>query len=231
MDFLDDVRQNFKIVLTNKQQEMFLKYFEKLVEFNSHTNLTTITEKTEVYYKHFFDSLTILKFIENKNSSLCDMGSGAGFPSIPLKIINPELKITIIDSANKRIKFLQELINELELDNVTLVHDRIEIYGQKNQQKFDIVTARALGSLNIITEMALPMLKLKGKFISMKGSKGDDELNDAQNAINSTGGKLLIRHYESLPHDFGERSIFVIDKIKHVSGYPRAYQQILKKPL
>lgn len=231
MNFKEDLLYILKIDLTNEQEEMFNIYFENLIDYNKHTNLTTITEKTDVYYKHFYDSLTIANFIKVTDGSICDMGSGAGFPSIPLKIIYPNLKVTIIDSSNKRIKFLQQLVEALKLTNVTLVHSRIEDYGIKNQATFDYVTARALGNLTLITELALPMLKVNGKFIAMKGSKGLEELNAAANAIKVTGGKLEEEQYLELPNNYGERSIYIINKYKHITGYPRNYQEILKKPL
>ncbi|VEU79645.1 16S rRNA (guanine(527)-N(7))-methyltransferase RsmG [Haploplasma axanthum] len=231
MDFKEDIRKSFNILLSDEQLLKFSKYYDKLIEYNTHTNLTTITEKEDVYYKHFYDSLTLIPFVNIKDGSLCDMGSGAGFPSIPLKIIFPELKVTIIDSANKRIKFLSELVEELGIDNVNLAHQRIEEYGQNNQEKFDYVTARALGNMTLITEMAIPMLKVNGEFIAMKGSKGKEELTDAKQAIQKTGGKLINSMYLELPNDYGERSIFLIRKINHINGYPREYQQMLKKPL
>lgn len=231
MDFNNDLSQYLELNLSEDQNLLFEKYYNKLIEFNSHTNLTTITEKVDVYYKHFYDSLTINDFIVKTDGSICDMGSGAGFPSIPLKIINPNLKVTIIDSSNKRIRFLQELVDLLKLSDVTLVHSRIEDYGIKNQAKFDYVTARALGNLTLITELALPMLKEGGSFIAMKGSKGDEELLAAKNAIKVTGGKVVDKKYLELPGEYGLRSIYIINKEKHVNGYPRLYQEILKNPL
>lgn len=231
MDFKSDVLEQLKINLNEEQLNQFELYYEKLIAFNTHTNLTTITEKKDVYYKHFFDSLTISYYIDNKSAKLCDMGSGAGFPSIPLKIVYPDLKITIIDSNNKRIRFLKELVALLNLKNVELIHNRIEVYALKNLKKFDYVTARALGNLTLITEMAVPMLKIGGTFIAMKGSQGEKELEEASNAINITGGKVISERYLQLPLEYGERSIYTIKKVKHVDGYPRQYQQMLKKPL
>ena len=231
MTFLNDLQTNLNINLTDEQTVLFNKYFNKLISFNLHTNLTTITEETDVYYKHFYDSLTINSYILVKDGSLCDMGSGAGFPSIPLKIINPDLKITIIDSSNKRIKFLSELVSELNLSDVELVHSRIEVYGKSNQLKFDYVTARALGNLTLISELAIPMLKLNGQFIAMKGPHNQEELNSANNTISITGGKLVSKNYLELPNNYGNRSIYIINKEKEVNGYPRDYQLILKKPL
>src|SRR5690554_8046793 len=136
MNFKEDIRKHFNVLLTNEQENLFNLYYEELIDYNKHTNLTAITEKDEVFYKHFYDSLTLIPFINNKEGSLCDMGSGAGFPSLPLKIVFPYLKITIVDSANKRIKFLKDLVNKLNLENVTIVKDRVEEFGVNNQKSF-----------------------------------------------------------------------------------------------
>ena len=231
MDFKEDLRKHFNILLTEEQEEMFSLYFNKLIEYNKHTNLTRITEENDVYYKHFYDSLTIKTFIEGNGVTLCDMGSGAGFPSIPLKIIMPNLKVTIIDSSNKRIKFLKELVTELKLDDVNLVHSRIEDFGINNQQKFDYVTARALGNLTLISEMAIPMLKVDGIFIAMKGSKSNEELNNAISVFRILKSNIVNEMNFELPYDYGERTIYVIKKDVHVKGYPRKYQEMVKKPL
>ncbi|MDY0276574.1 MAG: 16S rRNA (guanine(527)-N(7))-methyltransferase RsmG [Acholeplasma sp.] len=231
MEFKDDLREHFKIELDVNQSEMFKKYYELLIDYNKHTNLTTITEENEVYYKHFYDSLTINNLLPSRGISLCDMGSGAGFPSIPLKIINPDLKITIIDSSNKRISFLKSLVSNLNLTNVTLIHSRIEDYGKNHLNSFDVITARALGHLRLISEMAVPMLKVKGIFIAMKGSKGEEELNESLRAIKTVGGLLVNEKYLELPYNLGNRSLFVIRKVSNVLGYPRTYQQMIKKPL
>lgn len=231
MNFKEDIRKHFDLVLTLEQEKQFKLYYEELIDYNKHTNLTAITDIDEVYYKHFYDSLTLIPFIENKESSLCDMGSGAGFPSIPLKIVFPELKITIIDSANKRIKFLKGLVQKLKLKDVLIVKDRVEEFGVNNQQMFNYVTARVLGNLTLITEMALPMLKDQGYFLAMKGSKVLEEIQGAQNAINATGGKIVNQMNLELPYNYGFRSIVLIKKVKHVKGFPRRYPEMIKKPL
>lgn len=230
MDFKADVRQFYKYNLSDKQLSLFETYYYKMIEYNKHTNLTTITEKDDAYYKHFFDSLTLMPYI-NGNEYLCDMGSGAGFPSLPLKIVYPELKITIIDSSNKRISFLKELIEDLNLTNVELIHDRIEVYGEKNKNKFDIVTARALGRLNLISEMALPMLKVGGNFLVMKGSSGKEELKESKNALKVLKASVTLTNRFLLPHNYGERHLYIIRKNQHVKGFPRKYPQMLRKPL
>lgn len=231
MNFNEDVRKQFGITLTEKQQKQFEIYFKLLVDYNKHTNLTRITERDEVYYKHFFDSLTIMPFINDFNKSLCDMGSGAGFPSIPLKIINTSLSVTIVDSSLKRIKFLKELVKTLDLNNVDLVHSRIEDYAIENSEKFDYVTARALGNATLISELGIPLLKTGGRFLMMKGSRGFEEITEATNALKTLKSNVVNKQILDLPNNYGERTIFVVVKNKHVSGYPRKYQEILKKPL
>lgn len=230
MNFVDDIRIYFKYDLSKTQIKAFETYYNTMVEFNKHTNLTTITEREAAYYKHFYDSLTLMPYI-NGNELICDMGSGAGFPSIPLKIVYPDLKITIIDSSKKRIKFLEELLEKLDINDVDLHHERIEVYGKKNQKKFDLVTARALGKLNIISEMAIPMLKVGGKFLAMKGSRGTEELKDAKNALKVLKTEVYLTNNLELPYDYGERQLYILKKVQHVGGYPRRYPQILKKPL
>ena len=220
MDFKSDIRKHFGIDLTKEQLLMFETYYEKMIEYNKHTNLTTITNKDDAYYKHFYDSLTLIPYLKD-NVSLCDMGSGAGFPSLPLKIIFPNLKITIIDSSNKRIKFLEQIVESLNLEDVTLIHDRIEVFGKANLKKFDFVTARALGKLNIILEMAIPMLKESKTFIAMKGDKGFEELDEAKEALKTLKSEVIYTTKLELPHNYGERQIFLIKKNKHVKNYPR----------
>ena len=147
------------------------KYYELLVDWNKVMNLTGITEKGQVYLKHFYDSLTLCKTIDlNKEETLCDIGTGAGFPGMVLKIVFPNLRVTLVDSLQKRLKFLKEVINELELHNIELVHSRAEDYVRENREKFDVVTARAVAPINILLEYSLPLVKPNKYFISMKGN-------------------------------------------------------------
>jgi 16S rRNA (guanine527-N7)-methyltransferase len=163
--------------------------------------------------------------------SMCDMGAGAGFPSIPIKILFPHVNVTIIDSLNKRIKFLEILKEKLELTDVYLVHDRIENFAIKNQNKFDIVTARALGALPLICELGIPMLKVHGHFIAYKSSAYIDELNSCTNALKILGSSISQIEEFSLPMQFGDRTLVKIIKKKQTNGYPRSFATILKKPL
>ncbi|MDI6453667.1 16S rRNA (guanine(527)-N(7))-methyltransferase RsmG [Peloplasma aerotolerans] len=232
MSVKEDLLRNLKISLDEKQEEQFEKYYAFLIEYNKKINLTRITEKKEVYYKHFYDSLTIVQTVDMANiNSICDMGSGAGFPSIPLKIIYPDLDVTIIDSLNKRITFLNELTNLLEISNVHLIHDRIETFAIKHQKKYDLVIARALGNMQLITEMGLPMTKPGGYLVAYKALNYDLELSQASACINKLGGKISdVRTFE-LPQEFGHRVHVVVNKVKHVDGYPRSFVKMTKNPL
>lgn len=213
------------IELTGKQQVQFATYFRLLVEWNEKINLTSLTEKEDVYLKHFYDSLT-LSFYKNMSDvqSLCDVGSGAGFPSIPLKICFPHLRISIVDSLKKRINFLELLADELELDDVHFYHDRAEQFGRakEHREKYDVVTARAVARMSVLSELCLPLVKLNGSFIAMKGSQGNDELVEGLNAIKTLGGKHLKTEDFALPIEDSERSIIFVDKVKKTpKKYPR----------
>lgn len=232
MTFKDDVSRDLAYPLNENQMEKFAKYFKYLIEYNHITNLTRITDETEVYYKHFYDSLTPIKHLDfSKISTMCDMGAGAGFPSIPIKILFPHIKLTIIDSLGKRIDFLNQLVTLLELADVDIINQRIEVYGQTNQNIFDLVTARALGHLRLISEMAIPMVKTGGIFLAYKASNYQDEITESLKAIQHLGADIASVKTFDLPLDYGFRSHLVIKKIKHNKGYPRSYQLMIKKPL
>lgn len=232
MMFKDDIEKLLNIQLTLEQQKMFDVYYQYLIEYNKITNLTRIVDEIEVYYKHFYDSLTLAKTINfDQIQTICDMGSGAGFPSIPLKIMFPYLKIAIVDSLNKRIIFLKNLMEKLKFIDVDLVHDRVESYALLNQNKFDLVTARALGHMSLITEMGLPMVKNSGYFIGLKAQNYEEELKQSLNGIKILGGEVIdVKSFE-LPFSFGHRVHIVIKKIKQVKGYPRSFVMMTKKPL
>jgi 16S rRNA (guanine527-N7)-methyltransferase len=232
MIFKEDVLKILFYDLSEEQLKKFDIYFNFLIEYNQITNLTRITEKSEVFYKHFFDSITLINKIDfNTIDTLCDMGSGAGFPGIPILILYPNIKLTIIDSLGKRIKFLEQLVVKLNLTNVEIINDRIEDYGRNNQLKFDLVTARALGSMPLILEMALPMMKINGIFVAFKSAKYKDEIKQSGQAMKLLGGKLKHVYESELPHDHGFRSYVVIEKTKHTQGFPRQFAQMIKKPL
>ena len=215
------------IQLSNKQLKQFELYYETLIEWNEKMNLTAITNKEDVYLKHFYDSLTIsFDYILN-NQSLCDIGAGAGFPSIPLKIVYPDLKITIVDSLTKRITFLNHLIKVLELNNVKAISARAEEYAIDHRESFDIVTARAVARLNILDELCLPLVKLDGDFITLKGLKAKEELSEAKNGIEKLGG-MVMKEVDENDH----RSNIFIHKVKNTpKTYPRSFGKIKKKPL
>lgn len=218
---------NLGITLNNKQKQQFEIYYETLVEWNSKMNLTAITEKNDVYKKHFFDSLCLIKATNVTTESLLDVGSGAGFPSIPLKIIYPELKITIIDALKKRITFLEELVSKLDIE-AELIHGRAEEYKRKHC--FDLVTARAVANLNMLSELCIPFVKVGGSFIAMKGPKLKEELQSSETAIKTLGGEISKQVEYQVDED--NRSIVVIKKkFKTSPKYPRRFNQIKANPL
>ncbi|WP_312573423.1 16S rRNA (guanine(527)-N(7))-methyltransferase RsmG [Staphylococcus saprophyticus] len=222
------------IELSNKQQQQFQAYYQMLVEWNEKMNLTSITEEHEVYLKHFYDSIATSFYTDlTKELTICDVGAGAGFPSIPLKIIFPNLKVTIVDSLNKRIHFLNQLAEALELDNVSFVHDRAETYGKGDYRaSYDIVTARAVARLSVLSELCLPLVKKGGHFIALKSSKGEEELEEARFGIGVLGGKVLDTISYELPEDAGERQMIIIDKRSQTpKKYPRKPGTPNKSPL
>lgn len=232
--FIDTLKES-GITLTDKQIKQFGTYFEMLVEWNEKINLTAVTEKEEVYLKHFFDSVTPSFYIDfNENETICDVGAGAGFPSIPLKIVYPHLQITIVDSLNKRIKFLNELAASLDLDKVNFVHDRAETFGKSQQyrESFDLVTARAVARLSVLSELCLPLVKKGGQFVALKGSQGNEELEDAQFAISVLGGEVKTVNEFTLPLEESMRQIITIDKLRQTpKKYPRKPGTPNKEPL
>ena len=232
MNFKDEV-EKLGISLSNQELLQFENYYKKLVEVNSYMNLTAITEHDEVYNKHFLDSLSIVKALDlNKEFTLCDVGSGAGFPSIPLAIVSNNAHVTIIDALNKRIKFLNSLVTDLNLDNVSCYHFRAEEYVKEKRSSFDYVTARAVARLNVLLELCMPLVKVGGLFIAMKGSSGEEELNEAKNAIKVLGGQIKDIIYFNFPNDEGKREIIVIEKIKEGNlKYPRSFSKIKERPL
>lgn len=232
--WLTEKLKEHDIVLTEKQQAQFQTYYQLLVEWNEKMNLTSITEEHDVYLKHFYDSITPSFYYDfDGELSICDVGAGAGFPSIPLKIVFPELKVTIVDSLNKRIQFLNHLAAELGLQDVSFVHDRAESYGKgAYRESYDIVTARAVARLTVLSELCLPLVKKGGQFIALKSSKGEEELQEANFAINILGGNVKETFSFELPEDAGERQMIVIDKRRQTSKkYPRKPGTPNKSPL
>jgi len=222
--------KNEGINLSNYQIELFKKYLEFLLEYNKNTNLTAIRDEEGVYLKHFYDSVILAKYIALDNKKLLDIGSGAGFPGVPLKIVFPNLDLTLMDSNGKKTQFLKKLKLHLCID-YDVINDRAENYIINNREKYDIVTARAVTSMPVLSELCLPFVKLEGKFIAYKG-KIDDTIEDGKYAIGELGGEIENIHKFSLPIVNDDRAIIFINKIcKTPANYPRTYEKIKKKPL
>lgn len=232
MDFKQDLL-NLNIESSDSNLLKFEEYYNFLVDYNEKVNLTAITERKEVYYKHFYDSLTLSLSLDLNEPVKCvDVGAGAGFPSIPNAIIFPNFNVTIIDSLNKRIAFLNQLIEKLKLCNAKALHKRAEEYASEAREDADVVTARAVARLNILAELCLPLVKVGGYFIAMKSVESEVELKEAQNAIKILGGSYIKTIEVFLPNDLGKREILVFKKIKNTPlKYPRVFGQIKKKPL
>ena len=221
------------ITLSEIQLKQFYNYMNLLIEWNKKINLTAITEPDEIILKHFVDSLTISKYIPD-GTKLVDVGTGAGFPGIPLKIYRQDIEITLLDSLQKRINFLDEVIRELNLEKIETLHSRAEDFGKdkKYREKFDIATSRAVANLATLSEYLLPLVKIGGKVISMKGSLIEEELENSKNAIKILGGKIERVDEFDLPNSDISRNIVLIDKIKETPNkYPRKAGEPSKKPL
>ena len=212
------------INITELQLKQLERYYELLIEYNKVMNLTGITEKEEVYLKHFYDSLTIAKVIDlNNYQTLCDVGTGAGFPGLVLKILYPNLKVTLLDSLNKRLNFLNVVIKELNLKDVEVVHSRAEEYNKK----FDITIARAVAPLNILLEYCIPLTNVNGYFIAMKGKN-----EEANNALLKLDSEITEINSFLLPIENSDRTIIKIKKLKETNKkFPRKYSEIKKNPL
>lgn len=224
MKNLKKIFEKYKINVNFEQEEQFNKYFSLLIETNKVLNLTAITDEDEVLVKHFIDS--VLPYNQfNKNSTVVDIGSGAGFPALPLKIIRPDLDIYMVDSLNKRVNFLNNVINSLKFDKIFAIHSRAEDFAKKNREKFDYAVARAVAQLNTLVEYLLPLLKIGGKAIIYKSSKLEEEIKNAEKAIEILGGK--IEKIEKYTLEDMERNILIIKKIKNT---PQKYPRDKNKP-
>lgn len=216
--------------LSKEQISKFEKYLDLLLEWNKKFNLTAITDKEEVEEKHFIDSISLLKYFDVKNKTLLDVGSGAGFPGIPLAIVEPTLKVNLLETTGKRVKFLQVVVKELGLTNVEIIQGRAE--EQKEREKYDIVTARAVKELNILLELCFYLVKVGGMFIAYKSSGIDEEILNAKHAFNC----LEIDSYKKfdylLPKSKNSRVFLgILKKNKTLKKYPRRYAEIIKSPL
>ena len=224
------------LVLNDQQIAQFERYYQLLVEWNEKMNLTAITQREEVYLKHFYDCLMALwnMPLDNYALQLCDVGAGAGFPSIPLKIAHPELQVTIVDSLQKRLTFIEHLAEELGLEGVSCVHGRAEDGGQNPvyRGQFDLVTARAVASLNVLAEYCLPLVKIGGQFLALKAQKSDQELEEARAAISILGAKLIKVTEDQLPVESADRRYILIQKTKETPNkYPRKAGKPAKNPI
>lgn len=229
------VAQDFSYTLSERQCEQFALYYQQLVETNRRLNLTAITEESDVYLKHFYDSLTLLKvhaFASTNN--LIDIGTGAGFPGIPLKILFPDLEVVLLDSLRKRVDFLQSVVEKLALSKIKVIHGRAEDWAQKEayREQFDLAVARAVARLSPLAEYCLPFVRVGGRFIAMKGSQVAEEVDEAAYALQVLGRAKLSLTPLALPEKKGERHLLVIEKHQHSPRkYPRKAGLPTKQPL
>lgn len=227
--------QQLHIELSEKQMEQFLQYYEMLVEKNKVMNLTAITEFDEVVEKHFLDSVSLTQQLDlHQPLKVLDLGTGAGFPGIPLKIVFPELEITLMDSLNKRVLFLQDVISSLQLENIEAVHGRAEeaARNKKYRESFDLCVSRAVANISTLSEYCLPFVKIGGSFISYKSSTIEDELKDGKKGIDILGGKVKDVYKFTLPDSKLQRSFVIIEKEKKTpKAYPRKAGTPSKDPL
>lgn len=230
-EFIKEV-ENLGLKLTEEQLELLKKYAKELLSYNEHTNLTAIKTIEDVYLKHFYDSLTLIKILEpKKNEKLLDIGSGAGFPGLVLAIIFPNLQISLLDSNHKKIDFLNHIISILNLKNVNTIYDRCEIFSKKHIEEFDYITSRAVAELRILLEISFSTLKIGGTFIAMKSSILEEQ-EIAKDTIDILNAQITKTLSFKLPNNSGKRTILEINKkMRTPSIYPRVYPTILKKPL
>lgn len=227
LDLFIEETKKLGITLIDSQLEKLNKFYELLISWNQKMNLTRITEKEDVYLKHFYDSLTISKVIDlNQDLTLCDVGSGAGFPGIVLKICFPNLKITLLDSLQKRVNYLNEIIKDLNLKNIEAIHTRAEDYAKQNREKFDVVTARAVANLKILSELCIPMVKVSGSFIAMKANI-EEEIENSTEILKKLDSKIEKIETFYLPIEQSIRNIILIKKINKTNNiYPRRIEKI-----
>lgn len=234
MDTLIKCLSELNIEISENQIELFDRYYELLIYWNNKFNLTSITNKEDVLVKHFTDSVALLKYVDISESTLLDVGSGAGFPGIPLRIMCDSCKVILLDSLNKRIGFLNEVIKDLGLSGICAVHGRAEDLARARayRERFDFVTSRAVANLSILSEYCLPFVRIGGHFISYKSGDVDIEMNDSSNAFSILGGRLENDYRFSIPGTEYERSFICVEKINRTpDSYPRKAGVPSKKPL
>ncbi len=230
----EKILDDWNIDISDRQVSLFQQYFEFLIEWNERINLTSITKKEDVFIKHFADSIALLKFVDLSGLSIIDIGTGGGFPGVPLKIMCPECKVVLADSLSKRISFLQDLIKNLELDGIIAIHGRAEDLAREDdlREKFDIVTSRAVANLSTLSEYCLPFVEKDGLFVSYKSGNIDDEISDARNALGILGGNIEKVEKYTIPFTDYDRSLVFIRRIKSTDmKYPRKAGTPSKKPL
>ena len=221
--------EKLDITLTAKQKEQLDMYYKLLIEWNEKINLTRITEEKDVYLKHFYDSITLKRVIDLcQNLSICDIGTGAGFPGIVLKIVFPTLSVTVVDALQKRVKFLNLVIKELELKDIVAIHSRGEDYAKLHREEFDIVTSRAVMNLTSLSEISLPLVKVNGYFIPMKAN-ATEEIADAKDIISKLDSEIELIDEFVLPIENSNRTLIKIKKLKETNvKYPRSFDKIKK---
>jgi len=223
----------YEKTITQHQIEQFTKYMEVLKDWNTKINLTAIEDDREIIIKHFIDSMSILPYVKDHEQKLIDVGTGAGFPGIPLKIVNKNIEVTLLDSLDKRVKFLNEVINSINISKIKAVHGRAEDMGVSPiyREKYDIAVARALSNLPVLLEYCLPFVKINGIFIAMKGSN-TEEFDNCSKALNILGGKIEKIEKMVLPFTNIERNVVLVRKFRHTpTGYPRKAGNPVKDPL
>ena len=223
--------KELNIEINETQQKQLKTYADFLTEYNQHTNLTRIVDISQIYLKHFYDSLTLVKEIDfNKINNILDIGTGAGFPGMVLKILFPHLKVTLLDSNQKKITFLEQLKLKLSVDNTIIIHSRAEEFAKNHQESFDLVTSRAVANMLILCELAIPMVRIGGNFVAMKGTLENEE--NFNYAAEILGGTIININKFELPFEKSIRNLINIKKISSSpQNYPRAYDKIIKKPL
>lgn len=229
-NFIKELKK-LNIQLTETQLSQLEIYYEMIVEYNKIMNLTGITEHDEVFLKHFYDSLTIVKIIDlNTVESFCDIGTGAGFPGLVIKICFPKLKVTLLDSLNKRVEFLKAVIQKLNLKDIDVVHARAEEYALSHRSEFDVTTARAVAHTSILLEYAIPMTKVEKYFIAMKANV-EEEVKEIDNALKKLSTKLIQKEEFLLPLENSKRTILLFKKEKENKHFPRKNNEIKKNRL